>query len=102
VGSGVWPKVSPRRRQRDYRLSPSLKRDIWLVTAGTRIRNEPGYVPMSGYFRAWIRAYVWLLPNTSQHFSPISNKQTNKQKTQWPLVRKRTIPTERPPLVHEI
>jgi hypothetical protein len=28
-------------------------------------------------------------------------KKTNKQ-TPWPLVRERTIPTERPPLVHEI
>jgi hypothetical protein len=28
-------------------------------------------------------------------------KQTNKQ-TPWPLVCKRTIPTERPPLVNEI
>jgi hypothetical protein len=27
---------------------------------------------------------------------------TNKQKTPWPLVRKRTIPTERPSLVVEI
>jgi hypothetical protein len=26
----------------------------------------------------------------------------NKQKTPWPLVRERTIPTERPPLVDEI
>jgi hypothetical protein len=25
-----------------------------------------------------------------------------QKKTQWPLVRERTIPTERPPLVHEI
>jgi hypothetical protein len=30
-----------------------------------------------------------------------NNKQTNKQ-TPWPLVRERTIPTERPPLVDEI
>jgi hypothetical protein len=30
-----------------------------------------------------------------------TNKQTNKQ-TLWPLVRERTIPTERPPLVDEI
>jgi hypothetical protein len=29
------------------------------------------------------------------------NKQTNKQ-TPWPLVRERTIPTDRPPLVGEI
>jgi hypothetical protein len=29
------------------------------------------------------------------------NKQTNKQ-TPWPLVRERTIPTDRPPLVDEI
>jgi hypothetical protein len=28
-------------------------------------------------------------------------RETNKQ-TPWPLVRKRTIPTERPPLVDEI
>jgi hypothetical protein len=28
-------------------------------------------------------------------------KQTNKQ-TPWPLVRERTIPTDRPPLVDEI
>jgi hypothetical protein len=27
---------------------------------------------------------------------------TNKKQTPWPLVRKRTIPTERPPLVSEI
>jgi hypothetical protein len=27
---------------------------------------------------------------------------TNKQQTPWPLVRERTIPTERPPLVDEI
>jgi hypothetical protein len=26
----------------------------------------------------------------------------NKKETPWPLVRKRTIPTERPPLVSEI
>jgi hypothetical protein len=32
---------------------------------------------------------------------PFPYKQTNKQ-TLWPLVRKRTIPTERPPLVDEI
>jgi hypothetical protein len=28
--------------------------------------------------------------------------QSNKQQTPWPLVRKRTIPTEQPPLVDEI
>jgi hypothetical protein len=27
---------------------------------------------------------------------------TKKKKTPWPLVRKRTLPTERPPFVHEI
>jgi hypothetical protein len=27
---------------------------------------------------------------------------SNKKKTQWPLVRERTIPTERPPLAGEI
>jgi hypothetical protein len=33
--------------------------------------------------------------------SMCTNKQTNKG-TPWPLFRKRTIPTERPPLVGEI
>jgi hypothetical protein len=34
----------------------------------------------------------------------ITNKNTNKQnkQTPWPLVRERTIPTDRPPLVDEI
>jgi hypothetical protein len=31
----------------------------------------------------------------------VSHK-TNKKQTPWPLVRERTIPTERPPLVDEI
>jgi hypothetical protein len=38
---------------------------------------------------------IQAVPSTS------TNKQTNKQ-TPWPLVRERTIPTERPPLVDEI
>jgi hypothetical protein len=38
----------------------------------------------------------WML-----HASALIWKQTNK-KTLWLLVRKRTIPTERPPLVGEI
>jgi hypothetical protein len=29
-------------------------------------------------------------------------EQTKKKKTPWPLVRERTIPTDRPPLVDEI
>jgi hypothetical protein len=42
-----------------------------------------------------------LIPLLSQ-INPvnITNKQTNKQ-TPWSLVRERTIPTERPPLVDE-
>jgi hypothetical protein len=32
----------------------------------------------------------------------VSFDPTNKKQTPWPLVRKRTIPTERPPLVDEI
>jgi hypothetical protein len=38
---------------------------------------------------------------TGSVFSETANKQTNKQ-TPWPLVRERTIPTDRPPLVDEI
>jgi hypothetical protein len=30
------------------------------------------------------------------------HEQTNKKQAPWPLVRERTIPTERPPLVDEI
>jgi hypothetical protein len=41
------------------------------------------------------------------HSTTSKRKQSNaayrkKKKTPWPLVRKRTIPTERPPLVDEI
>jgi hypothetical protein len=32
----------------------------------------------------------------------MSHKKTNKKQTPWSLVRERTIPTERPPLVDEI
>jgi hypothetical protein len=35
------------------------------------------------------------------NFQAGENKKTNNQ-TPWPLVRERTIPTERPPLVDEI
>jgi hypothetical protein len=37
---------------------------------------------------------------TGNTLSPLQNKQTKQ--TPWPLVRERTIPTERPPLVDEI
>jgi hypothetical protein len=43
--------------------------------------------------RGWQRS-----PNDKQK----TNKQTNKQTNSVVLVRKRTIPTERPPLVGEI
>jgi hypothetical protein len=33
---------------------------------------------------------------------PPPQKKKNKQQTPWPLVRERTIPTDRPPLVDEI
>jgi hypothetical protein len=34
--------------------------------------------------------------------SELESKQTKNKQTPWPLVRERTIPTERPPLVDEI
>jgi hypothetical protein len=40
-------------------------------------------------------------PSGLGHSRYIATATTNKQ-TPWPLVRKRTIPTERPPLVGEI
>jgi hypothetical protein len=42
-------------------------------------------------FTAW-STYVVLPPTLTQ----------KKQQTPWPLVRKRTLPTEQPPLVDEI
>jgi hypothetical protein len=64
VGSGVWPKMSSGRLQRNHRLS-LLKCDCWFVTAGTRIREESrirgrGELPLKC-------AFVWLLRNTSQY-----------------------------------
>jgi hypothetical protein len=49
------------------------------------------------------RRYQPTRPQISCHDSGVGtvNKQTNKQ-TPGPLVRKRTIPTDRPPLVDEI
>jgi hypothetical protein len=48
----------------------------------------------------------WLLSlylRRHQHSCPGTSIQTKKQKqTPWPLVRERTIPTDRPPLVDEI
>jgi hypothetical protein len=39
---------------------------------------------------------------TSQSRFPIKIQQTKNRQTPWPLVRERTIPNERPPLVDEI
>jgi hypothetical protein len=42
---------------------------------------------------------IWHSADTSKYI--MDKKNINKQ-TPWPLVRERTIPTERPPLVDEI
>jgi hypothetical protein len=54
--------------------------------------------------RTWTSAFAsWRLTTgvTTLLTTYVYNKQTNKQ-TPWPLARKRTILTERPPLVDEI
>jgi hypothetical protein len=52
------------------------------------------------------RVVCWKFTNVSEELSSFRNRkvpirQANKQ-IPWPLFRKRTIPTERPPLVDEI
>jgi hypothetical protein len=54
----------------------------------------------SWHMSVWKALSPWIDPVTSGKQS-LTNRQTNKQ-TPWPLVRERTIPTERPPLVDEI
>jgi hypothetical protein len=56
---------------------------------------------MTKLFVSAFVGYAWhLLP--SFHNGGVASDQTLQTKTPWPLVRKRTIPTERPPLVDEI
>jgi hypothetical protein len=43
-----------------------------------------------------------LIDNPIHHQVTTTNKQKKKNQTPWPLVRERTIPTDRPPLVDEI
>jgi hypothetical protein len=59
------------------------------------------YVPLSLWPKVGI--YIWskLKPNNFLGTMSFSRK-CNKKQTPWPLVRKRTIPTERPSLVGEI
>jgi hypothetical protein len=71
VGSGVWPELSPRGPQRDYRMSPKLKRNCWLVTAETRRRNEPGYLPLPGCFEIRHSAPSWRLLDRHSFFSDV-------------------------------
>jgi hypothetical protein len=58
-----------------------------VLTRATQ-RNIPEDTILHSHSRENLRSYI-------------QNKQTNKQ-TPWPLVRERTIPTERPPLVDGI
>jgi hypothetical protein len=52
---------------------------------------------------SWVLRRVALV-RTDVSEEPVASfiKKTNKKQTPWPLVRERTIPTERPPLVDEI
>jgi hypothetical protein len=63
--------------------------ETWVLTRATR-RNIPEDTILHSHRRENIKSYIAL-----------SKQKTNKQ-TPWPLVRERTIPTERPPLVDEI
>jgi hypothetical protein len=55
-----------------------------------------------GYARSLMTLYMLQCDRLCCEFPKYkTNKQTNKQ-TPWTLVRERTIPTERPPLVDEI
>jgi hypothetical protein len=81
------------------------------VVSGAQFLTRAGWVdlhnnsytePPFRLFRDEGRTFLQVL-YTPSHFMLIlyTAKHTNKQ-TLWPLVRKRTIPTERPPLVGEI
>jgi hypothetical protein len=76
VALKLMGNTRPVRRRQTRQNSPSV-----------RIRESPRLCP------------DWLLASASER---PPNKQKNKKQTPWPLVRERTIPTDRPPLVDEI
>jgi hypothetical protein len=66
---------------------------------GTPTAVNLSFIYSQNYWGSGLRPPLGIKKNNI--ISQQTNKQTNKQ-TPWPLIRKRTIPTEQPPLVHEI
>jgi hypothetical protein len=67
-------------------LSLLISNKIYFPTISLKISSLPNFVTENPN-----KMFIWYLGNLS-----------NKKQTPWPLVRERTIPTERPPLVDEI
>jgi hypothetical protein len=66
---------------------------FWDVTqCGSFLRNVSSYIPEDAIL-------LGLFQSSGESSSHIENK---TKQTPWPLVRERTIPTDRPPLVDEI
>jgi hypothetical protein len=78
-----------------------MKKCFWRVMVGHWIRLTSSPPSVSRLSR---RSRILNIPQSYIGFHHMfrGNKQTNKKKPPWPLVRKRTIPTEQPPLVDEI
>jgi hypothetical protein len=68
-----------------------------VVGAAVRTAVNLGFLDRSRYF------FIQVAPQLSSRglVDPVTDPLQNKQ-TPWPLVRTRTIPTDRPPLVDEI
>jgi hypothetical protein len=63
------------------------------------------FVRISEYVESWVSYIITYIYETFcklKTFIVISRFGITNKLTPWPLVRKRTIPTERPPLVGEI
>jgi hypothetical protein len=84
-GDIVFPKTS---NAQDGVLSHKIELLVYqIICAGFMTFVQRGQ-PRVGTFR--------------NYQDSITSQRTNKQQVPWPLVRKRTIPTERPPFVGEI
>jgi hypothetical protein len=90
VGAGSQEQ---RMRKRQRNLA-SMLLETPVVDSGVRVDSNDGLMLQS--------MFTTEKHNYTVEMRGLREKVQTKRQTPWPLVRKRTIPTERPPLVDEI
>jgi hypothetical protein len=121
-----WRTVWREHRFLQEPLGITSQKTEFFVFTAVRTSNPTPFVLLQSEIMVRV---AWLIHFCSLYSEPIENKlvytrklniwthlaavethafyinsllQINKKQTPWPLVRERTIPTERPPLVYEI